>query len=106
VVTNPTHFAIALRYEIDMEAPIVVEKGQDLIALEIKEIARWAGIPMVENRPLAQLLYRSVEVGSPIPSKLYSAVADILAFVFRARAEAVRAAARSRSNPPKNGGIL
>jgi len=105
VVTNPTHFAIALRYELDMEAPVVVAKGQDYIALEIKEIARWAGIPMVENRPLAQLLYRTVEEGSPIPAKLYAAVADILAFVFRARAEAMRAAARSRMTAPANGGI-
>jgi flagellar biosynthetic protein FlhB len=103
VVTNPTHFAIALRYEIDMEAPIVVAKGQDLIAQEIKEIARWSGIPMFENRPLAHALYRSVDVGSAIPAKLYTAVADILAFVFRARAEAARAA-RNRANPPQNGG--
>jgi flagellar biosynthetic protein FlhB len=104
VVTNPTHFAIALRYELDMEAPIVVAKGQDLIAQEIKEVARWSGIPMVENRPLAQALYRSVEIGSPIPAKLYAAVADILAFVFRARAEAERAAARQRATPEGNGG--
>jgi flagellar biosynthetic protein FlhB len=59
---------------------------------------------MVENRHLAQALYRSVEVGFPIPSKLYSAVADILAFVFRARAEAARAAARKRATPPDTGG--
>jgi flagellar biosynthetic protein FlhB len=105
VVTNPTHFAIALRYELEMEAPIVVAKGQDLVALEIKEVARWNGVPMVENRPLAQALYRSVEVGFPIPSKLYSAVADILAFVFRARAEAERAAAQKRTRLQENGGL-
>jgi flagellar biosynthetic protein FlhB len=104
VITNPTHFAVALKYELNMEAPIVVAKGQDLIALEIKEVARWAGVPMVENRPLAQALYRSVEVDSPIPAKLYAAVADILAFVFRARAEAERAAARNRATPPRNEG--
>jgi flagellar biosynthetic protein FlhB len=104
VVTNPTHFAVALRYETDMEAPVVIAKGQDLLAQEIKEVALWSGVPMVENRPLAQLLYRSVEVGSPIPSKLYTAVADILAFVYRARAEAVRAAARQRANASGNGG--
>ena len=105
VVTNPTHFAIALKFEMDMEAPVVVAKGQDYLALEIKDIARWAGVPMVENRPLAQLMYRTVEVGSPIPSKLYGAVADILAFVFRARAEAARAAARQRMAPQGNGGL-
>ncbi len=104
VVTNPTHFAVALRYELDMEAPTVVAKGQDLIAQEIKEIARWNGVPLVENRALAQALYRSVEIGFPIPSKLYSAVADILAFVFRARAEAERAAARKRAPSPDPGG--
>lgn len=104
VVTNPTHFAVALKYELDMEAPIVVAKGQDLFAQEIKEVARWNGVPMVENRPLAQALYRSVEVGSPISAKLYMAVADILAFVFRARAEAARVAARNRVTPPGNGG--
>lgn len=104
VVTNPTHFAVALKYELNMEAPIVVAKGQNLIALEIKEIARWSGVPMVENRPLAQALYRSVEVDCPIPAKLYTAVADILAFVFRARAEAARAAARNRKTPQPNGG--
>jgi flagellar biosynthetic protein FlhB len=105
VITNPTHFAIALSYEMNMEAPVVVAKGQDYLAMEIKEIALWSGVPMVENRPLAQLLYRSVEVGSPIPSKLYGAVADILAFVFRARAEAARAAARQRTSPAGNGGM-
>ena len=55
VVTNPTHFAIALKYELDMEAPVVVAKGQDLIAQEIKEVARWSGVPMVENRPWRRL---------------------------------------------------
>lgn len=104
VVTNPTHFAVALKYELNMEAPVVVAKGQGLIALEIKELARWSGVPMVENRPLAQALYRSVEVDSPIPAKLYAAVADILAFVFRARAEAARAAARNRTTSQPNGG--
>jgi flagellar biosynthetic protein FlhB len=104
VITNPTHFAVALKYELNMEAPVVVAKGQGLLALEIKEVARWSGVPMVENRPLAQALYRSVEVDSPIPGKLYAAVADILAFVFRARAEAERATARNRRIPPQDGG--
>jgi flagellar biosynthetic protein FlhB len=88
VITNPTHFAIALRYEMAMEAPIVIAKGRDLLAQEIKEVARWHGIPVLENPPLAQALYRTVEVGRPIPSDLYAAVAEILAFVFRAQARA------------------
>jgi flagellar biosynthetic protein FlhB len=88
VITNPTHFAVALRYEMAMNAPIVVAKGRDLLALEIKEVARWHEIPILENPPLAQALYRTVEVGQPIPGELYAAVAEILAFVFRAQAQA------------------
>ena len=84
VITNPTHYAVALRYELDaMAAPLVVAKGRDLIAQEIRSIAQWHGIPIVENKPLAQLLYRSVEEGQFIPAKLYVAVAEILAFVFQ-----------------------
>ncbi len=86
VVTNPTHFAVALRYEIEMEAPVVVAKGRDLLAQRIKEVARWQGIPIMENPPLAQALYRAVEVGQAIPAKLYTAVAEILVLVFRAQA--------------------
>ena len=92
VITNPTHFAVALRYEMDMEAPIVVAKGKDFLAQEIKEVARWHGIAVLENKPLAQALYHTVEVGSAIPSALYTAVAEILAFVFRAQAQARQAA--------------
>ncbi|HWF90921.1 MAG TPA: EscU/YscU/HrcU family type III secretion system export apparatus switch protein [Terriglobales bacterium] len=88
VITNPTHFAVALRYEMDMEAPIIVAKGRDLLAQEIKDVARWHDIPIMENPPLAQALFKTVEVGRPIPAKLYTAVAEILAFVFRAQAQA------------------
>jgi len=88
VITNPTHFAVALQYEMEMEAPIVIAKGRDFLAQEIKEVARWRGIPVLENPPLAQALYRTVEVGRPIPAALYAAVAEILAFVFRAQARA------------------
>jgi flagellar biosynthetic protein FlhB len=88
VITNPTHFAVALRYEMEMEAPVVIAKGRDFLAQEIKEVARWHGIPVLENPPLAQALYRTVEVGRPIPAALYAAVAEILAFVFRAQARA------------------
>jgi flagellar biosynthetic protein FlhB len=96
VITNPTHFAVALKYEMDMEAPVVVAKGRDLLAQEIREVARWQNIPMVENPPLAQTLYRTVEVGRPIPAALYTAVAEILAFVFRAQAQAQQAQARAQ----------
>jgi|SRR5450432_157704 flagellar biosynthetic protein FlhB len=91
VITNPTHFAVALRYDMEeSSAPIVVAKGRDLIAQQIRKIAVWNGIPMVENPPLARALYRSADVGTIIPSKLYVAVAEILAFVYRAQAEAAR----------------
>ena len=89
VVTNPTHFAVALEYRDEMAAPTVVAKGQNLLAQQIKEIARWDGIPIVENPPLAQSLYRTVEVGQVIPEKLYAAVAEILAYVFRMHAQQV-----------------
>jgi flagellar biosynthetic protein FlhB len=92
VITNPTAYAIALEYTPDMPAPIVIAKGRNLLAAQIKEIARWQNIPMVENKPLAHVLYRTVEVGQSVPSKLYAVVAEILAAVYRAEARA-RAAA-------------
>lgn len=91
IITNPTHFAVALRYDLEtMGAPVVVAKGQDLVAKQIRQIAQWNNVPMVENPPLARTLYRSVDVGSVIPSKLYTAVAEILAFVYRAQAQAAQ----------------
>jgi len=98
VVTNPTHYAVALRYELDMEAPVVVSKGRDLLAQKIKEVARWQGIPVMENKPLAQALYRAVEVGQAIPAKLYTAVAEILVLVYQAQAEVRRRYSGSHSN--------
>ena len=83
IVTNPTHFAVALRYEPGASAPKVVAKGQDEIAAKIREIAREHKVPLVENKPLARTLYQSVEIGHPIPADLYEAVAQVLAFVYR-----------------------
>jgi flagellar biosynthetic protein FlhB len=97
IVTNPTHYAIALRYLTDMPAPVVVAKGRNLLAEKIKQLAREHGIMLIENRPLAQALYKSVEVGDSIPANLYQAVAEILALVFRAQAEVRRAEADRRS---------
>ena len=82
VVTDPTHIAVALRYDRGMLSPKVVAIGADLIAERIKKIAREAGIPCVENVPLARGLYRSVEVGDEIPVDLYQAVAEVLAYVY------------------------
>ena len=97
VITNPTHYAVALQYTEDMDAPLVLAKGRNLIAEQIKKLARWEGIPLVENRSLAQSLYKSVEVGQTIPPQLYTAVAEILAFIYRAQAMATAAAAARRS---------
>jgi flagellar biosynthetic protein FlhB len=84
VITNPTHIAVALRYDsTTMTAPVVVAKGQGLIAEKIKEIAVAHGIPVIEDKPLAQTLFKLVEVGMEIPEQLYRAVAEILAYVFR-----------------------
>jgi flagellar biosynthetic protein FlhB len=77
-----------------MPAPVVVAKGRNLFAAQIKEIARWENIPMVENPPLAHVLYRTVEVGQSVPAKLYAVIAEILAAVYRAQARARAAAAR------------
>jgi flagellar biosynthetic protein FlhB len=83
VVTNPTHLALALRYdEKTMRAPKVVAKGARLIAERIKEIAKQHGVPLVENKPLAQALFKSVTIGQEIPSAFYRAVAEILAYVY------------------------
>jgi len=99
VVTNPTHFAVAMRYVPDeMDAPVVVAKGQNLLAQTIRQQAVWDGIPIVENPPLAQALYRTVDVGQAIPAKLYSAVAEILAFIYRMQAKERRALALARNS--------
>jgi flagellar biosynthetic protein FlhB len=98
VITNPTHYAVALRYEMAMDAPIVISKGRDFLAQEIKEVARWHGIPILENPSLAQALYRTVEVGQAIPGALYAAVAEILAFVFRSQARARQQAKEGPAN--------
>jgi flagellar biosynthetic protein FlhB len=83
VVTNPTHFAVALSYRGDeMSAPKVIAKGQDLIAQRIKQIAREHHVPVVENKPLAQALYRTVEVEQEIPYELFQAVAQVLAYIY------------------------
>ena len=83
VVTNPTHYAVALKYDRkSMHAPKVVAKGADYIALKIKEIAKINKIPIVEDRSLARTLYKTVDVGKEIPQKLYYAVAKVLSYVY------------------------
>jgi flagellar biosynthetic protein FlhB len=84
VIVNPTHYAVAIRYEIDsMAAPMVLAKGRNYLARRIREIAMDHQIPIVENQPLAQALYKSAEVGQEIPAHLYRAVAEVLAYIFK-----------------------
>lgn len=84
IVTNPTHFAIALQYDSEkMRAPKVIGKGADFLAMRIRQIAAVHGIPIVERKALAQALYRSVDVGGEVPPEHYAAVAEILAYVYR-----------------------
>jgi flagellar biosynthetic protein FlhB len=84
IITNPTHFAVALRYDREKDAaPVLVAKGADLVAAKIREIARANDIPLVENPPLARALFKSVEPNQIIPVEFFAAVAEILAYVFR-----------------------
>ncbi len=105
VVTNPTHYAVALRYETGMAAPEVVAKGRDLLAQKIKQIAYDNGVTVMENKPLAQSLYKSVDVGDSIPAQLYQAVAEVLVVVFRAQAE-VREQERMRRARNAGGQVI
>jgi len=90
VITNPTHLAVALKYQPDnMDAPQVIAKGQRLIARKIKEIAREHNIPVVEDKPLARALYKMCDIGQLVPQSLYRAVAEVLAYVYRLKGQGV-----------------
>ncbi len=93
VITNPTHYAVAIRYKDKVDkAPIVLAKGKDQVALRIKEKAREFGIEIVENRPVAQALYKNCELEQEIPKDLYQAVAEILVYVYRMKNKTVKGA--------------
>jgi flagellar biosynthetic protein FlhB len=94
VVTNPTHFAVALKYDGTKTAPEVIAKGQDLIALQIRRIASENDVPVVENPPLARSLHKAVEIGQLIPPDMFAAVAQVLAFVYRSAGRRKAMAAR------------
>jgi flagellar biosynthetic protein FlhB len=83
VVTNPTHYAVALKYEDGMGAPVLVAKGVDQVALKIREVATLNDVPIVENPPLARALHASVEIDKEIPEEHYKAVAEVVGFVMR-----------------------
>ena len=83
VITNPTHYAVAIKYDPDKyDAPYVVAKGEDFLAQKIKEIAKENNVEIVENKPLARMLYANVDIGGLIPPELYQSVAEVLAFVY------------------------
>nr|WP_156280958.1 flagellar biosynthesis protein FlhB [Paenibacillus sp. NEAU-GSW1] len=84
VITNPTHFAIALQYDASkMEAPLIIAKGMDHVALKIREVAKEHGVIMMENKPLARALYERADIGDSIPADLFQAVAEVLAYVYK-----------------------
>ncbi len=83
IVTNPTHIAVALKYDETMVAPTLIAKGADLVAERIKALAREHNIPIVENKPLARTIFKTLKLGQSIPRELYTAVAEVLAYVFR-----------------------
>ena len=93
IITNPTHIAVALMYKQGMIAPIVVAKGQDVVAERIKKIARENRVSIVENKPLARALYAAVQVGDMVPHELYQAVAEVLAYVYRLKNKVPKKAA-------------
>jgi flagellar biosynthesis protein FlhB len=89
IITNPTHFAIALKYDEEkMDAPVIIAKGIDYLALKIKEIGKENKIVMVENRPLARALYASAEIGDVVPEQFFKAIAEVLAYVYRLKGKA------------------
>ena len=95
IITNPTHLAVALMYKQGMVAPLVIAKGQDLVADRIKQIAKEHKITIVENKPLARALYAAAEVGDMVPNELYQAVAEVLAYVYRLKNRVPKQAQRS-----------
>ena len=100
IVTNPTHYAVALRYEDDrMRAPVVVAKGADLIALQIRKVAAAHAIPIIEAPPLARALHSSCELGAEIPARLYAAVAQLLTYVYQLKAAV--SSGRPAPRPPE-----
>jgi len=90
VVTNPTHIAVALKYDMEeMDAPMIIAKGERLLAERIKEIATEHEVPIIENKPLARALFKMCDIGSYVPDKLYKAVAEVLAYVYRLKGKKV-----------------
>jgi len=90
IVTNPTHLSVALKYDQTMVAPTVIAKGADLLAMKIRELAREHNIPIIENKPLARTMFKTIKIGQMIPRELYTAVAEVLSYVYKLRKRTVR----------------
>ncbi|MBC85717.1 MAG: flagellar biosynthesis protein FlhB [Bdellovibrionaceae bacterium] len=90
IITNPTHIAVAIRYDQTMVAPKILAKGADSVAERIKDRAKEHGIPIVENKPLARLIFKTIEIGQAIPRELYTAVAEVLSYVYRLKKKVIR----------------
>ncbi len=102
VVTNPTHFAVALKYEEDsMAAPVCVAKGADLVAARIRELAEQNGVPLVANPPLARALFSTVEIDQPVPPQHFKAVAEVIGFVWRLKGKKATAPAKVNITPDR-----
>ena len=97
LITNPTHYAVAIKYELGMPAPLVVAKGIDFLALSMREVAKELDIPIIENKPLARTIYKVVEPGQEIPESLYKAVAEVIRYVFKLKKVAVPKATPNRN---------
>lgn len=104
LITNPTHYAIAVSYEFGDPAPKLVAKGIDFIALQMREVAKEEKIPIIENRPLARELYATVEEGEEIPDKFYRAVAEIIRYVFKLKGRKIPARSSPKPEPQPTGG--
>ena len=89
IITNPTHISVAIKYDATMAAPTVIAKGADIIAAKIREVAKEHKIPIVENKPLARTMYKTIKIGQSIPRELYTAVAEVLSYVYRLRRKKV-----------------
>jgi len=100
IITNPTHYAVALQYERGMNAPVCLAKGVDSIALRIREVAKAHEIPLVENPPLARALHATVELDEEIPAEQYKAVAEVIGYIMRLQ-HAVRRSSESNSGLSK-----
>jgi flagellar biosynthesis protein FlhB len=98
LITNPTHYSVAVRYEFGMPAPVVVAKGADFLALKMRETAKDLDIPIVENKPLARALYASVKEGEEVPVGMYQAISEIIKFVFKLKGISITKARENKTN--------